>query len=105
MGIPPIKKMVRDGMEKYLLRKAFENDLPKEIIWRRKDGFSDGVSAFENPWYEIINEYTTEKYQMNEKEYYLSVFQRYYPTCKGIIPYYWMPKWIVQENPSGRLIV
>ncbi len=105
MGIPPVKKMVRDGMEKYMLRKAFENDLPKEIVWRRKDGFSDGVSAFEKPWYEIINEYTTEKYQMNEKDYYLSVFQRYYPTCKDIIPYYWMPKWIVQENPSGRLIV
>ena len=32
--------------EKYLLRKAFENDniLPKEVLWRTKEAFSDGVS-------------------------------------------------------------
>ena len=105
MGIPPVKKMIRDGMEKYLLRKAFEKDLPEEIVWRRKDGFSDGVSGFDKPWYEIINEYTNENYHMNEKDYYLSVFEKYYPSCKSIIPYYWMPKWIEQENPSGRLII
>ena len=47
MGISPEKKIVRDGMEKYLLRKSFEDMLPEEIVWRRKDGFSDGVSSFE----------------------------------------------------------
>ena len=54
MSISPEKKMVRDGMEKYLLRKAFESDLPKDFVWRRKDGFSDGVSSFDKPWYEIV---------------------------------------------------
>tara|TARA_Y100000768_G_scaffold388572_1_gene385284 strand:- start:801 stop:2360 length:1560 start_codon:yes stop_codon:yes gene_type:complete len=105
MGIDPEKKVVRDKMEKYLLRKAFENFLPEEIVWRRKDGFSDGVSSFEKPWYEIIHEYTMKNYEMNEKDYYLSVFQKYYPTYENIIPYYWMPKWIQEGNPSGRLIV
>ena len=105
MGIDPKKKVVRDGMEKYLLRKAFEEYLPEEIVWRRKDGFSDGVSSFEKPWYEIIDEFTIKNYEMNEKEYYFSVFQKYYPGHEDIIPYYWMPKWSKENNPSGRLIV
>ncbi len=105
MGIEPEKKIVRDKMEKYLLRKAFEKYLPEEIIWRRKDGFSDGVSSFEKPWYEIIHEYTMKHHQLNEKDYYVSVFEKYYPKYGSIIPYYWMPKWSQEKNPSGRLIV
>ena len=104
MGISPEKKVVRNGMEKYLLRKTFEDILPEEIVWRRKDGFSDGVSSFEKPWYEIINEYTIEKYGIKEKEYYLQKFKKYYPNCENIIPYEWLPKWSEEKNPSGRLI-
>ena len=44
-------------------------------------------------------------HQLNEKEYYLSVFEKYYPTYETIIPYYWMPKWSQENNPSGRLVV
>jgi asparagine synthase (glutamine-hydrolysing) len=42
--------------EKFLLRKAFENDslLPKEVLFRQKEGFSDGVSTPKKAWYEII---------------------------------------------------
>ena len=105
MGIKPENKVVRDRIEKYLLRKAFETYLPEEIVWRRKDGFSDSVSSFEKPWYEIINEHTMRNHQLNEKEYYLSVFEKYYPTYETIIPYYWMPKWSQENNPSGRLVV
>lgn len=34
-------------MEKYLLRKAFDglDLLPKEVLWRTKEAFSDGVSG------------------------------------------------------------
>ena len=107
MSIDPRKKVVRDGMEKYLLRKSFETELPEEIVWRRKDGFSDGVSKKEKPWYEIINDYTMEKYKLPEKEYYLSVYQKYYNGFENVVPYYWMPKWIENggDNPSGRLII
>lgn len=104
MGISPEKKVVRDGMEKYLLRKSFEDMLPEEIVWRRKDGFSDGVSSFEKPWYEIINDYTKEKFGLTEKEYYQNIFEKYYLGHKEIIPYEWLPKWSNQSNPSGRLI-
>ena len=31
------------GMEKYILRKAFDGWLPEEILWRQKEQFSDGV--------------------------------------------------------------
>ena len=42
--------------EKFLLRKAFENDslLPREVLFRQKEGFSDGVSSLKKAWYEII---------------------------------------------------
>jgi asparagine synthase (glutamine-hydrolysing) len=44
MSIDPHEKMVGPGkMEKHILRKAFESDLPKEIAWRQKEQFSDGV--------------------------------------------------------------
>ena len=30
--------------------------LPKEILWRTKEAFSDGVSSLQKSWFEIINE-------------------------------------------------
>ena len=33
MSINPKLKMIRNGFEKYLLRKTFENELPEEIAW------------------------------------------------------------------------
>jgi len=104
MSIDPSKKMVRDGMEKYLLRKAFENDLPDDVLWRRKEGFSDGVSSFEKPWYEIIEEYAQKEYHMNEKDMYKYIYDKYYSGIENI-PYMWMPKWSDQKNPSNRLII
>ena len=44
MRINPAAKMARDGrIEKWILRKAFEDLLPPEIAWRQKEQFSDGV--------------------------------------------------------------
>jgi len=44
MRIDPSLKMCKDGrIEKNLLREAFENYLPHEILWRQKEQFSDGV--------------------------------------------------------------
>ena len=95
---------MRDGFEKFLLRKAFEGELPTNIVWRRKDGFSDGVSSNDKPWYQIIDEFTSQK-QYTEKEYYLYVFKTYYNGYESICPYEWLPKWIEQTNPSGRLLI
>jgi asparagine synthase (glutamine-hydrolysing) len=105
MSIEPSLKMVRNGYEKYLLRKSFETVLPKEVVWRRKDGFSDGVSKGERPWYKIIEEYTQCKFGLSEDEYYYSVFKKYYSGRDSIIPYKWLPKWTNELNPSGRLIL
>ena len=105
MSIDPELKVVRNGYEKYLLRKTFEDMLPKEVVWRRKDGFSDGISKSERPWYKIINEYTTKNFKMNEKEYYKYIFNKYYEGHEKIIPYEWLPKWTNEDNPSGRLIL
>ena len=103
MSILPEKKMVRDGMEKYLLRKAFENDLPKDVVWRRKDGFSDGVSSFDKPWHEIIEEYAQKKFNMNETDMYKHIYDKYYSGVENI-PYMWMPKWSNSKDPSNRSI-
>ena len=104
MSVDPKLKIVRNGYEKFLLRKAYEDDLPHDIVWRRKDGFSDGVSSTEKPWYQVIEDYTKE-HKYTEKQYYLELFKKYYKGCEYICPYEWLPRWIDQSNPSGRLIL
>ena len=46
-------------IEKWWLRKAFENTgiLPSEVLWRKKEAFSDGISKKTKSWFEIINDY------------------------------------------------
>ena len=105
MSIDPELKMCRSGYEKYLLRCSFSDDLPETIVWRRKEGFSDGVSSLDKPWYEVINDYTTKLYNMNEKDYYKSIFSNYYKGYEYIVPYEWLPKWCNETNPSGRLLL
>jgi asparagine synthase (glutamine-hydrolysing) len=101
--------------EKYLLRKSIENKylLPHSILWRRKDGFSDGVSNLEKPWYKYIQEHVDklisneefnsvkEKFPSKEAYWYKKIFnenfQRYRPEM-----YYWLPKWSDSKEPSGR---
>ena len=85
--------------------KSFETKLPEEVVWRRKDGFSDGVSEKKRPWYQIINDYTHNKYYISEDEYYQCVFKKYYGGREYIVPYQWLPKWTDQMNPSNRLIL
>ncbi len=44
MRLNPADKMAKDGrIEKWILRKAFEDYLPEDIVWRQKEQFSDGV--------------------------------------------------------------
>ncbi len=105
MSIDPKLKIVRNGFEKYLLRSSFKTMLPSEVVWRRKDGFSDGVSKQERPWYKIINDHTKLRYDLTEDEYYQSVFRKYYGGRESIVPYQWLPKWTDEMNPSGRLIL
>ncbi len=52
MRLNPKDKMAVNGkMEKWILRKAFEDYLPEEILWRQKEQFSDGVGY---SWIDIL---------------------------------------------------
>ena len=105
--------------EKYLFREAFDNKklLPKEILWRKKEAFSDGVSSQNKSWYKIIEERVKNqriiKYDINikhkhnppqtlEQLYYRSLFESFYPNKGYLIPYFWMPKYIDANDSSAR---
>lgn len=91
------------GIEKWWLRQAFEYDnlLPKEVLWRKKEAFSDGVSGTDKSWFQIIQEYIQEKYNMTEKEYYKHKFIEFFGEKRlNIIPHYWQPKW----NKDGTVV-
>jgi asparagine synthase (glutamine-hydrolysing) len=100
--------------EKYLLRKAFEEDnyLPKEILWRTKEAFSDGVSNVKKSWFEVIQDFASAKYNIEnkkeaEQKYYDEIFTGYYGSKernKNIIPYKWMPKFVDADDCSARTL-
>lgn len=108
---------LNNNIEKYLLRNAFKNTnlLPNEILWRKKEAFSDGVSNKGKSLYQIIQEYIQTKFiddhnytnlniKEKEKYYYKSLFEEYYPKQSHILPYYWMPKYILSDDPSARTL-
>ena len=71
--INPELRMPNDTkrMEKYLLRKAFAglNLLPDEILWRKKEAFSDGVSSEENSWFKILQNHIDSVYNYDLEDY------------------------------------
>jgi asparagine synthase (glutamine-hydrolysing) len=99
--------------EKYLIRSAFEemNLLPKEVLWRRKEAFSDGVSKDTKSWFEIIQDFAGEKYKMDgktaEQKYYDEIFCSHYGDdnyTKNIVPYKWMPRFVNASDCSARTL-
>ena len=121
---PSLKMPKKFGIEKYLLRKAFEEEnlLPKEVLWRMKEGMSDGVSSKKKAWYEIIqdkvnknmsdrefamlqNKYNHNTPLIKESMYYREVFDEAYEDTSNTIPYYWLPKWCGDLiEPSARVL-
>ena len=59
LGLPAEARQPRDGVEKYLIRKAFDGHglIPEEILWRHKEAFSDGVSSQKTSWFELLQEH------------------------------------------------
>jgi len=103
-------------IEKYLLRHAFSEEriLPDEIIWRKKEAFSDGVSSQGRSLYTILQEKIalklenvitpfTEGIEL-EKYYYKQIFDKFFPNCESIVPYFWMPKYTDATDPSARTL-
>jgi len=112
LSMPCSQKLPRHNYEKYALRKAFEGYLPEDVLWRRKEGFSDGVSSLKKPWYSYIQEYAEKKidneifnprFPSKEAMYYKLLFDRHFPDYNLKINY-WMPRWTQTSDPSGRLI-
>jgi asparagine synthase (glutamine-hydrolysing) len=106
-------------MEKYILRKSFSEYnfidhsdrqiLPDEILWRKKEAFSDGVSSHGRSLYQILQEKIAEKLNKEanietEKMYYKDIFNKFFPNCHDILPYYWMPKYTNATDPSARTL-
>ena len=87
--------------EKYILRKAFDRDglLPKEVLWRTKEAFSDGVSSEKEAWFETI-----QKKHKDESGFYKQEFFKHYSGREDIIPYYWMPRFVEATDASARTL-
>lgn len=108
-------KTPEKGYEKYILRKAFEDYLPDEIIWRRKNGFSDGCGTVSKPWYKYIQDFVEGKISdvyfkkskaiTKEALYYQLWFNKLFPEY-NLKMEQWMPKWQPSslKDPSGMLM-
>ena len=129
LSIPPYFRNHNNDKqpEKYLLRKSFSNIyfndynnrqiLPNDILWRRKEAFSDGVSSQGRSLFTILQEYIAIDYDNKntrqdsykpclelEKRYYKEIFDNEYPNCSHILPYFWMPKYTNATDPSARTL-
>jgi asparagine synthase (glutamine-hydrolysing) len=105
--IQPIK-----NIEKYLLRESFKsNYLPDDVLWRKKEAFSDGVSGEKKSLSTHIQEYATyHVYNDNntnsyfEGQWYKEIFYDMFPAWNNIIEY-WLPKWVnCNGDPSARVL-
>ena len=113
--------------EKYLLRESFSEKyfcnnkgtsiLPDSILWRKKEAFSDGVSNQGRSLFTILQEYIASHYDSQnleaeshkpsielEKKYYREIFDKEFPNCQHILPYFWMPKYTNATDPSARTL-
>ena len=98
--------------EKELLRFSFDGMLPQDILWRKKEAFSDGVSSLQKPWYSIIQqsipsaiqeEYATQITSLSQEQYYYKKVYDYYYSS-NVLPYYWMPKYTNSKDCSARTL-
>ncbi|KAF9659917.1 asparagine synthase B [Tenacibaculum mesophilum] len=133
MRINPEDKMINDErMEKWVLRKAFESYLPKEVAWRQKEQFSDGVGY---NWIDTLKEvveaaitdemmanaphrFPTQTPRAKEEYYYRSIFEEHFPSetaaltvpsvpsiaCSTPTALAWDKSFQNQNEPSGRAI-
>lgn len=133
MRINPKDKMINgERMEKWVVRKAFEDMLPESVAWRQKEQFSDGVGySWIDTLKEVVkNEVTDDqlanaKYRFplqtptsKEEFYYRSIFEAHFPSdaaalcvpqepsvaCSTRIALEWDEAFKNMNDPSGRAV-
>jgi asparagine synthase (glutamine-hydrolysing) len=93
MSIPiAMRKATENRMEKYILRKAFEEYLPAYIVWRKKVKFSEG-SGFEDMFNEIAEKRISDKVynetrnnggrkiRAKDELYFYKLYQKHFSFC------------------------
>jgi asparagine synthase (glutamine-hydrolysing) len=133
MSINPQDKMINgERMEKWVLRKAFEDMLPESVAWRQKEQFSDGVGY---DWIDtlkvMVNSEVSDEQLKNakykfpiqtpsskEEFYYRSIFTDHFPSdaaalcvpsvpsvaCSSPIALEWDESFKNMNDPSGRAV-
>ncbi len=133
MRINPKDKMINgERMEKWVVRKAFEDLLPESVAWRQKEQFSDGVGY---SWIDtlklMVNEEVSDEQLANaqyrfplqtpttkEEFYYRSIFESHFPSdvaalcvpqepsvaCSTKIALEWDEAFKNMNDPSGRAV-
>ena len=72
MTINPEDKMIKNGrIEKWVLREAFKDYLPKSVLWRQKEQFSDGVGY---SWIDSLKELVSKEVTDNDLKNASNVF-------------------------------
>ncbi|KAK7899604.1 hypothetical protein WMY93_020457 [Mugilogobius chulae] len=123
LSLPEEMRVPRSGVEKHLLRESFKGlDLiPEEILWRRKEAFSDGIMSFKKSWYtclqehleSVVNDDQMKKAHVTfphnppltkEAYYYRQVFEKQYPGRSKWLSHFWMPRWTTATDPSARTL-
>ena len=127
LNIDPLLRMPKilnnNKCEKYLLRKAFDDTdyLPKCVLWRKKEAFSDGITAHDKSWFKTvqehfnkvvqddeyinnINNYTHLQPYTKESYVYRKLFNEHFTNQDHLCEYFWMPKWVESTDPSARTL-
>ncbi|WP_452597204.1 asparagine synthase B [Pontimicrobium sp. MEBiC01747] len=133
MSINPQDKMINgERMEKWVIRKAFEDMLPESVAWRQKEQFSDGVGySWIDTLKDLVEKEVTDEQMENakyrfpiqtpqnkEEFYYRSIFEEHFPSdtaaysvpqepsvaCSTKIALEWDEAFKNMNEPSGRAI-
>ena len=133
MRINPEDKMINgERMEKWVLRKAFEEYLPESVAWRQKEQFSDGVgyswidtlkslvetSVSDEQMLQAKHRFPVQTPRTKEEFYYRSIFEEHFPSetaaltvpsvpsiaCSTPTALAWDKSFQNMNEPSGRAI-
>ncbi|MCF6351438.1 MAG: asparagine synthase B [Cyclobacteriaceae bacterium] len=134
MNVNPTDKMcgTNGKMEKWIVRKAFEDYLPESVAWRQKEQFSDGVgydwidslkkivkeSISDEQMAQVNHRFTVNPPLQKEEYYYRLIFEEHFPSdaaaatvpsvpsiaCSTPIIFEWDKALRKVNDPSGRAV-